>query len=80
MHPAKGENEYARAEVDRAMQMSEDMRYHWGKVDAGELIAALRASQWLNFAGRCFELQTLALRLVAHVLDRFQFLAMGEFG
>jgi tetratricopeptide (TPR) repeat protein len=38
MHRAKGDMIAARAEASRALQMSEEMGYYWGKVDAEEII------------------------------------------
>ncbi len=37
MHVAKGDMVAARAEASRAKQMSEEMGYYWGKVDAEEI-------------------------------------------
>jgi tetratricopeptide (TPR) repeat protein len=37
----RGELEAARAEAERARQMSVDMGYHWGQVDADQVLAAL---------------------------------------
>ena len=37
----RGEREQARAEAERALQMSEAMGYYWGKVDAEEVLANL---------------------------------------
>lgn len=42
-HFRNGDKDTARAEVDRAMQMSKDMGYHWGKVDGQELLDAMDA-------------------------------------
>jgi tetratricopeptide (TPR) repeat protein len=38
---ADGNQSAVRAEADRALNMSEDMGYHWGKVDAKEVLAEL---------------------------------------
>ncbi len=38
MHGANGDMVAARAEASRAKQMSEEMGYYWGKVDAEEII------------------------------------------
>lgn len=40
-HIAAGDNSKARAEAERARQMSEEMGYYWGKADAAEVLAAL---------------------------------------
>ena len=40
-HLAAGDTNRARAEAKRAQQMSADMEYHWGQVDAAEVLAAL---------------------------------------
>jgi tetratricopeptide (TPR) repeat protein len=37
----RGSLEAARAEAERARRMSEEMGYHWGQVDAAEVLAAL---------------------------------------
>ena len=37
---AKGDAASARAEATRAKQMSEEMGYYWGKVDAEEILNA----------------------------------------
>jgi hypothetical protein len=36
-----GDKSKARAEAERARQMSEEMGYYWGKVHADEVLAAL---------------------------------------
>lgn len=38
---ANGEKEKARQSAERAMQMSNEMGYHWGKVDAEEVLGAI---------------------------------------
>jgi tetratricopeptide (TPR) repeat protein len=38
---ANGENEKARQSAERAKQMSNEMGYHWGKVDAEEVLKAI---------------------------------------
>jgi tetratricopeptide (TPR) repeat protein len=40
-HRAAGNPTAARAEAERARRMSEEMGYHWGQVDAAEVLAAL---------------------------------------
>ncbi len=40
-HLAAGEPDRARQEAERAQRMSADMGYHWGQVDAAEVLAAL---------------------------------------
>jgi len=40
-HLAAGDRQAARAEAERAQRMSADMGYHWGQVDAAEVLAAL---------------------------------------
>ncbi|MFX1555154.1 MAG: trypsin-like peptidase domain-containing protein [Promethearchaeota archaeon] len=40
-HLAAGEPNRARQEAERAQRMSADMGYHWGQVDAAEVLAAL---------------------------------------
>ena len=40
-HLAAGEPSAARAEAQRAQQMSEEMGYYWGKVDAAEVLSTL---------------------------------------
>ena len=40
-HLAAGNPTRARQEAERAQQMSADMGYHWGQVDAAEVLAAL---------------------------------------
>ena len=40
-HLAAGEPVRARQETERARRMSEGMGYHWGQVDAAEVLAAL---------------------------------------
>jgi hypothetical protein len=40
-HRAAGDPARARAEAERARQMSADMGYHWGQVDVAEVLAAL---------------------------------------
>ncbi len=42
MHVAKGDMASARAEASRAKQMSEEMGYYWGKVDADEVLSKLQ--------------------------------------
>ncbi len=42
MHRAKGDMVAARAEASRAKQMSEEMGYYWGKVDADEVLSKLQ--------------------------------------
>ena len=41
-HLAAGDPAAARAEAERAQRMSADMGYHWGQVDAAEVLAAVR--------------------------------------
>jgi tetratricopeptide (TPR) repeat protein len=41
-HLAAGDKQAARAEAERAQRMSADMGYHWGQVDAAEVLAAVR--------------------------------------
>jgi len=41
-HLAAGDRQAARAEAERAQRMSADMSYHWGQVDAAEVLAAVR--------------------------------------
>ena len=43
-HLAAGEPERARQEAERAQQMSVQMGYHWGQVDAAEVLAALAST------------------------------------
>ena len=38
---ANGENEKAKQSAKRALQMSQEMGYHWGKVDAEEVLKAI---------------------------------------
>jgi tetratricopeptide (TPR) repeat protein len=38
---ANGEKEKAKASAERALQMSNEMGYHWGKVDAEEVLKAI---------------------------------------
>jgi tetratricopeptide (TPR) repeat protein len=40
-HLAAGDRQAARAEAERAQRMSADMGYHWGQVDAAEVLEAL---------------------------------------
>ncbi len=40
-YKATNNHSSARAEADRAHRMSEDTGYHWGKVDAEEVLAEL---------------------------------------
>jgi tetratricopeptide (TPR) repeat protein len=40
-HRAAGDAEAAHAEAARARQMSVEMGYHWGQVDANEVLAAI---------------------------------------
>jgi len=40
-HLAAGEPDRSRQEAERAQRMSADMGYHWGQVDAAEVLAAL---------------------------------------
>jgi len=40
-HLAAGDTNRARQEAERAQRMSADMGYHWGQVDAAEVLAAL---------------------------------------
>jgi hypothetical protein len=40
-HLAAGGKQAARAEAERAQQMSEQMGYHWGQVDAAEVLGAV---------------------------------------
>ena len=40
-HLAAGNPAAARAEAERAQHMSTDMGYHWGQMDAAEVLAAL---------------------------------------
>jgi tetratricopeptide (TPR) repeat protein len=40
-HLAAGDRQAVRAEAARAQRMSADMGYHWGQVDAAEVLAAL---------------------------------------
>lgn len=42
-HRAMGDPARARAEAARAQQMSAEMGYHWGGVDAAEVLAAMEA-------------------------------------
>ena len=42
-HHRSGADETARREAERAEAMSDEMDYHWGKVDAQEVLAALDA-------------------------------------
>jgi hypothetical protein len=44
VHLAAGNPSAARAEAERARQMSAEMVYHWGQVDAAEVLAALAKS------------------------------------
>jgi hypothetical protein len=39
-HLAAGDPAAARPEAERAQRMSADMGYHWGQVDAAEVLAA----------------------------------------
>jgi tetratricopeptide (TPR) repeat protein len=39
---AKNEKQKAKAEAERALQMSAEMGYHWGKVDAEEVLEKIR--------------------------------------
>jgi hypothetical protein len=39
---ANGEKEKAKQSAQRALQMSQEMGYHWGKVDAEEMMNASR--------------------------------------
>jgi hypothetical protein len=41
-HLAAGDRQAARAEAERAQRMSADMGYHWGQVDAAEVLEAVR--------------------------------------
>jgi hypothetical protein len=43
MQRAKGDMVAARAEASRAKQMSEEMGYYWGKVDADEVMGKLQS-------------------------------------
>ena len=40
-HLANGEKEKAKGSAERALQMSNEMGYHWGKVDAEEVLGAI---------------------------------------
>ena len=40
-HLAAGDTDRARQEAERAQRMSVDMGYHWGQVDAAEVLGAL---------------------------------------
>jgi tetratricopeptide (TPR) repeat protein len=40
-HLAAGDQNRARQEAQRAQQMSAQMGYHWGQVDAAEVLAAI---------------------------------------
>jgi hypothetical protein len=40
-HLAAGDPSAARAEAERARQMSAEMSYHWGQVDAAKVMAAM---------------------------------------
>jgi hypothetical protein len=40
-HLAAGDRQAARAEAERAQRMSADMGYHWGQVDAAEVLTVL---------------------------------------
>ena len=42
---ANGEKEKAKQSVERALQMSNEMGYHWGKVDAEEVLERMNASR-----------------------------------
>ena len=41
-HLAAGDRQAARAEAERSQRMSADMGYHWGQVDAVEVLAAVK--------------------------------------
>ncbi|MBU0703064.1 MAG: trypsin-like peptidase domain-containing protein [Chloroflexi bacterium] len=43
-HLAAGDRAAAQAEAERAQQMSAEMGYHWGQVDAAEVLAAIDES------------------------------------
>jgi len=38
---ANGEKDKAKGSAQRALQMSQEMGYHWGKVDAEEVLAKI---------------------------------------
>ena len=42
---ANGEKEKAKESAQRALQMSQEMGYHWGKVDAEEVLERMNASR-----------------------------------
>jgi len=44
-HLAAGNQKSAREEAEYARQMSEEMSYHWGVVDANEVLSALKGAQ-----------------------------------
>jgi hypothetical protein len=44
-HRATGDPVRARAEAERARRMSAEMGYHWGQVDAAEVLAALEEAE-----------------------------------
>jgi|GEM_PF-1885904 len=42
---AAGNKKSAQEEAEYARQMIEEMSYHWGKVDADEVLSALKGAQ-----------------------------------
>jgi len=42
---ANGEKEKAKQSAQRALQMSQEMGYHWGKVDGEEVLERMNASR-----------------------------------
>ena len=42
---ANGEKQRAKESAERALQMSQDMGYHWGKVDAQEVLERIESSE-----------------------------------
>lgn len=44
-HLTSGDPSRAKAEAERARQMSAEMGYHWGQVDVAEVLAALESAR-----------------------------------
>ena len=42
---ANGEKQKAKESAERALQMSQEMGYHWGKVDAQEVLERIESSE-----------------------------------
>jgi tetratricopeptide (TPR) repeat protein len=42
---ANGEKEKAKESAQRALQMSQELGYHWGKIDASEVIERIESRE-----------------------------------